>query len=158
MGKLTTCLWFDSEGEDAAQFYTSTFKNSAITDVTRYGEAGPREPGSAMLVRFELDGQPFVALNGGPADFSFNEALSFQIDCADQDEVDYFWQKLTEGGAEGNCGWLTDKYGVSWQVIPSALSDLVGGPDAEGAQRATTAMLQMKKLDVSTLQRAYNGI
>jgi predicted 3-demethylubiquinone-9 3-methyltransferase (glyoxalase superfamily) len=153
MPKLTTCLWFDTEGEDAANFYTSVFPNSRITDVSRYGEAGPREAGSVMTVNFELDGQPFVALNGGP-DFTFNEAISFQIDCTDQDEVDHYWNALGEDGEEGPCGWLKDKFGVSWQVIPAALPRLLGDPDEEKAQRVMAAMLKMKKLEVDELERA----
>jgi predicted 3-demethylubiquinone-9 3-methyltransferase (glyoxalase superfamily) len=153
MPRMTTCLWFDTEGEDAANFYTSVFPNSRITDVSRYGEAGPREAGSVMTVNFELDGQPFVALNGGP-DFTFNEAISFQIDCKDQDEVDHYWQALSEGGEEGPCGWLKDKFGVSWQVIPAALPRLLGDPDEEKAQRVMAAMLKMKKLEVDELERA----
>jgi predicted 3-demethylubiquinone-9 3-methyltransferase (glyoxalase superfamily) len=153
MPRMTTCLWFDTEGEDAANFYTSVFPNSRITDVSRYGEAGPREAGSVMTVNFELDGQPFVALNGGP-DFTFNEAISFQIDCKGQDEVDHYWQALSEGGEEGPCGWLKDKFGVSWQVIPAALPRLLGDPDEEKAQRVMAAMLKMKKLEVDELERA----
>ncbi len=156
MTKITTCLWFDTEGEEAATFYTSIFDNSKILNVSRYGDAGPRPAGSVMTVEFELAGQPFVALNGGP-DFTFNEAVSFQVDCRSQDEVDTFWSRLGDGGEEGPCGWLKDRYGVSWQVIPSVLGELIGGPDPEKGQRAMTAMLGMKKINIEELQRAYDG-
>jgi len=151
--KTRPCLWFDTQGEEAAEFYTKVFPNSRIVDVTRYGSAGPGPEGSAMTVDFELDGAPFVALNGGPH-FSFDEAISFQIDCADQDEVDHYWDRLSEGGEESQCGWLKDRFGLSWQVIPSALPQLLGDPDPERAQRAMTAMLQMRKLDIAELRRA----
>ncbi|MEJ7726568.1 MAG: VOC family protein [Actinomycetes bacterium] len=156
MPKTTPCLWFDTQGEDAANFYTSVFPNSRVTDVTRYGEAGPRPAGLALTVAFELDGQAYTALNGGP-DFTFSEAISFQIDCRDQDEVDHYWTKLSEGGEEGPCGWLKDKFGLSWQVIPRALPELLGDPDQEKAQRVMAAMMGMKKIDVAGLQRAYDG-
>ena len=153
MQKITPCLWFDTEGEEAAQFYTSVFPNSRIVEVTRYGSAGPRAEGTVMTVAFELDGQSFVALNGGP-DFTFNEAISFQVSCRDQDEVDAYWSKLAEGGEEGPCGWLKDRYGVSWQIIPTALPDLLGDPDPERSQRVMAAMLKMKKIEVDELERA----
>jgi len=156
MPKTTPCLWFDTQGEDAAKFYTSVFPNSRVTDVTRYGEAGPRPAGMALTVEFELDGQAYTALNGGP-EFTFSEAISFQIDCKDQDEVDYYWTKLSEGGEEGPCGWLKDKFGLSWQVVPRALPELLGDPDQEKAQRVMAAMMGMKKIDVAGLQRAYDG-
>ncbi len=156
MPKTTPCLWFDTQGEDAAKFYTTVFPNSRITDMTRYGEAGPRPAGLALTVAFELDGQAYTALNGGP-DFTFSEAISFQIDCRDQDEVDHYWTKLSEGGEEGPCGWLKDKFGLSWQVIPRALPELLGDPDQEKAQRVMAAMMGMKKIDVAGLQRAYDG-
>jgi len=156
MPKTTPCLWFDTQGEDAANFYTSVFPNSRVTDVTRYGEAGPRPAGMAMTVAFELDGQAYTALNGGP-EFTFSEAISFQIDCKDQDEVDHYWTKLSEGGEEGPCGWLKDKFGLSWQVVPRALPELLGDPDQEKAQRVMAAMMGMKKIDVAGLQRAYDG-
>jgi predicted 3-demethylubiquinone-9 3-methyltransferase (glyoxalase superfamily) len=124
MTRITPCLWFDTEGEEAAAFYVSLFKNSRITDVARYGESGPRPAGTVMVVSFELDGQPFTALNGGP-EFTFDEAISFQIDCSSQDEVDHYWEGLTTGGEEGPCGWLKDRYGVSWQVVPSELITLL---------------------------------
>jgi len=156
MPKTTPCLWFDTQGEDAAKFYTSVFPNSRVTAVTRYGEAGPRPAGMALTVEFELDGQAYTALNGGP-EFTFSEALSFQIDCKDQDEVDHYWTKLSEGGEEGPCGWLKDKFGLSWQVVPRALPELLGDPDQEKAQRVMAAMMGMKKIDVAGLQRAYDG-
>jgi len=153
MHKITPCLWFDTQGEEAATFYTSIFKNSRILGVTRYGEAGPGPQGSVMMVSFELDGQEFTALNGGPH-FTFNEAISFQVSCATQDEVDHFWTKLSEGGEEGPCGWLKDKYGVSWQIIPTVLIDLLKDPDPEKSQRVMRAMLDMRKMDIEALERA----
>jgi len=153
---FTTCLWFDHEGEEAANFYTSVFKDSRMGSVSRYNEAGPRPAGTAITVEFELNGQKFVALNGGP-EFTFTEAISFQIPCADQEEVDYYWNRLSEGGEEGDCGWLKDKYGLSWQVIPTALFELIGDPDPAKAQRATQAMLSMKKLDIAALRAAQAG-
>lgn len=156
MNTLTTCLWFDTKGEEAANFYVSIFKNSKVTDVTRYGEAGPRPAGTVLTVSFELDGQPFVALNGGP-EFTFNEAVSFQIGCESQDEVDYYWNALTDGGEEGPCGWLKDRFGVSWQVVPSAVPRLLGDPDPERAKRATEAMFSMKKIDIAAMQAAADA-
>ncbi|MEK6275681.1 MAG: VOC family protein [Actinomycetota bacterium] len=156
MQKITPCLWFDTEGEDAANFYTSVFPNSRIVDVARYGSAGPRPEGTAMTVSFELDGQEFVALNGGP-DFMFNEAVSFQVSCKDQEEVDAFWSKLSEGGEEGPCGWLKDRFGLSWQIVPTALPKLLSDPDAEKSQRVMEAMLKMKKIDIDELERAAAG-
>lgn len=159
---ITPCLWFDNEAEEAAKFYTAIFKNSKIVNISRYGEEGReihgRPPGSVMAVDFELDGHEFTALNGGPV-FKFNEAVSFQVRCETQEEVDYFWEKLSEGGDEQaqQCGWLKDKYGLSWQVIPVRLFDLVNDPGSENSQRATKAMLQMKKLDIAALERAYSG-
>jgi predicted 3-demethylubiquinone-9 3-methyltransferase (glyoxalase superfamily) len=153
---FTTCLWFDTEAEEAANHYMSIFKNSQLGDVVRYGEAGPRPAGTVMTVDFELNGQRFVALNGGP-EFKFNEAISFQIDCEDQEEVDYYWSRLSEGGEEGPCGWLKDKFGMSWQVIPTVLPKLMNDPDPEKAKRATEAMLGMKKLDIAALQKAHAG-
>lgn len=153
MSKITPCLWFDTRGEEAARFYTSIFKNSKVLDVQHYGSAGPRPVGTVMTVEFELDGQPFLALNGGP-EFTFNEAISFQVYCGDQDEVDYYWTRLAEGGEEGPCGWLKDKFGVSWQVVPTALPELIRNPDPEKAQRAMAAMLQMKKIDIAALEAA----
>lgn len=160
--KITPCLWFDSQAEQAAAFYTSIFKNSKILKTLRYGEAGyeihGRSPGSVMTVTFELDGQTFTALNGGPV-FQFNEAISFQVHCNSQDDIDYYWEKLTEGGDEAaqQCGWLKDKFGVSWQIVPSTLLDMLSDSDYEKAQRATRAMLQMKKFDIQQLKQAYDG-
>jgi predicted 3-demethylubiquinone-9 3-methyltransferase (glyoxalase superfamily) len=151
--KITTCLWFDTQGEEAAEFYCSVIPNSKVLGVERYGEAGPGPAGTAMTVSFELDGRPFVALNGGP-EFTFNEAVSLQISCQDQEEVDYFWNTLVDGGEESMCGWLKDRYGFSWQVVPSALPELLGDPDPDRAQRAMKAMLSMRKIDVGALERA----
>ena len=156
LSKLTTCLWFDTQGEDAANYYTSVFENSRITGIDRYGAAGPGPEGSVMTVSFELEGMPFVALNGGP-EFTFDEAISFQVSCKDQAEVDYFWNALSEGGEEGPCGWLKDRFGLSWQIVPEAFGQLMSDPDPERAQRAMKAMLGMKKLDVAELQRAADG-
>ena len=153
MTRITPCLWFDTDGEEAATFYVSLFKNSRITEVSRYGEAGPRPAGTVMVVSFELDGQPFTALNGGP-EFTFSEAISFQIDCQSQEEVDYYWDGLTAGGEEGPCGWLKDRYGVSWQVVPSALITLLQDPDPGRSQRAMAAMMTMKKIDIAALHAA----
>jgi predicted 3-demethylubiquinone-9 3-methyltransferase (glyoxalase superfamily) len=156
VSKIRPCLWFDDRGEEAANFYTSVFPNSRITEVTRYGSAGPRPEGMVMTVAFELDGQPFLALNGGP-DFTFDEAISFEVPCETQEEVDRYWATLSEGGEEGPCGWLKDRFGLSWQIVPTVLNDLVADPDPERAQRAIKAMLGMKKLDVAELQRAADG-
>jgi predicted 3-demethylubiquinone-9 3-methyltransferase (glyoxalase superfamily) len=153
MSKITPCLWFDTEGEEAANFYTSVFPNSRILDVSRYGPETPRPEGTVMTVTFELDGQKFVALNGGP-EFQFNEAISFQVSCEDQDEVDRYWDILTEGGEPGPCGWLKDRYGVSWQIIPTALPRLLGDPDREKANRVMQAMLSMGKIEIEGLERA----
>lgn len=160
--KITPCLWFDHQAEDAAGFYTSIFKNSRIGNISRYGEAGyevhGRPTGTVMAVAFELEGQAFSALNGGPA-FKFNEAISFQINCASQEEVDYYWEKLSEGGDEAaqQCGWLKDKYGVSWQVVPIVLIDMLNGPESARSQRVMEAMLQMKKVEIDKLEHAYAG-
>jgi predicted 3-demethylubiquinone-9 3-methyltransferase (glyoxalase superfamily) len=153
MTKLTPCLWFDTEGEAAATFYTSVFPNSRIVDIARYGSAGPRPEGTVMTVSFELDGQPFLALNGGP-EFTFSEAISFQVDCKNQEEVDSFWNQLSAGGEEGPCGWLKDKFGLSWQIVPARLPELLGDPDRAKSQRVMQAMLQMKKIDIDALERA----
>jgi predicted 3-demethylubiquinone-9 3-methyltransferase (glyoxalase superfamily) len=153
MQKITPCLWFDTEAEEAASFYTSVFPSSRIVDVARYGAAGPRPEGMVMTVNFELDGQQFVALNGGP-EFTFTEAISFQVSCKTQEEVDAFWSKLSEGGEEGPCGWLKDRYGVSWQIIPTVLPELLGDPDREKSQRVMRAMLEMKKIEIDALERA----
>jgi predicted 3-demethylubiquinone-9 3-methyltransferase (glyoxalase superfamily) len=153
MRKLTPCLWFDTEGEDAATFYTSFFPNSRILEVAHYGSAGPRAEGTVMTVSFELDGQEFIALNGGP-DFTFNEAISFEVSCESQEEVDRFWSTLSEGGEEGPCGWLKDKFGVSWQIVPTRLVELLTDPDREKAQRVMAAMLKMRKIEIDELERA----
>ncbi|WP_405684630.1 VOC family protein [Streptomyces sp. NBC_00057] len=152
---FTTCLWFDGQAEEAAEYYLSVFKNSRLGRIGRYTEAGPGPAGSAMAVEFEINGQKFVGLNGGPQ-FTFNESISFQIHCSDQDEVDYYWSSLTDGGEEGPCGWLKDRYGVSWQVVPEALIDLIGDQDAEKAARTTAAMMAMKKLDIAELQKVHD--
>jgi predicted 3-demethylubiquinone-9 3-methyltransferase (glyoxalase superfamily) len=160
--KVTPCLWFDHQAEEAAAFYISIFKNSKIGNVARYTEAGQeihgRPPGSAMTVGFQLDGQEFLALNGGPV-FKFNEAISLVVHCDSQEEVDYYWENLTRDGdpEAQQCGWLKDRYGVSWQVVPTALGELLNGPLAGGPQRATEAMLKMKKLDIGQLRLAYEG-
>ncbi len=160
--RITPCLWFDDQGEEAAQFYTSIFKNSKIVTVARYGEVGKeshgRPPGSVMTVAFELDGQAFLALNGGPV-FKFNEAISLTVNCETQEEVDYYWEKLSAGGDEKAqmCGWLKDKYGLSWQVVPTVLPKLMSDPDTEKSGRAMAAMLKMKKIDIGELERAVAG-
>ena len=160
--RITPCLWFDSEAEEAANFYVGIFKNSKITQISRYGEAGKeqhrRPASSVMTVAFELDGQSFTALNGGPV-FKFNEAVSLQVNCETQEEVDFYWEALGAGGdpKARQCGWLKDKFGLSWQVVPGALVELITGPDKAGAQRAMTAMMGMKKLDIAELKRAYAG-
>ena len=155
--KITTFLWFDTEAEEAAEFYCSLFADSRITEVQRYGEAGPRPAGTAMTVSFELDGRPFVGLNGGP-EFRFNEAVSLQIACEDQDEVDRYWKAFVDGGGEeSQCGWCKDRFGFSWQVVPRALGELLGDPDPERSQRAMQAMLGMRKLDVAALRAAADG-
>ena len=160
--RISPCLWFADEAEEAARFYTGIFKNSRITAITRYGSAGfethHRPAGSVMTVAFELDGQPFTALNAGPV-FTFNEAISFEVNCATQDEIDYYWDKLSAGGDPGAqmCGWLKDRYGVSWQVVPTIMNELFKDDKSAGAQRAMEALLRMKKLDIGELRRAYAG-
>jgi predicted 3-demethylubiquinone-9 3-methyltransferase (glyoxalase superfamily) len=160
--RITPCLWFDDQAEEAAKFYTGIFKNSRITNISRYGEAGHeihgKAAGTVLTVAFELDGQAFTALNGGPQ-FKFTEAVSFQVNCDTQEEVDYYWNKLSAGGDEQaqQCGWLKDKYGASWQVVPAVLIDLLNDPDPEKSQRAMTAMLQMKKIDIDKIKRAVAG-
>jgi predicted 3-demethylubiquinone-9 3-methyltransferase (glyoxalase superfamily) len=156
MPKITPCLWFDTQGEEAARFYTSIFPNSRIVDVAHYGEAGPREAGSVMVVRFELDGQELVALNGGP-EFTFDEAISFQIDCADQEEVDRYSEALTDGGEQGPCGWVKDRFGLSWQVVPTRMIELLSDPDEARAQRAMAAMLEMRKIDIAAVEAAADA-
>ena len=153
MQKITPCLWFDTQGEDAATFYTSIFPNSKIVEVARYGSAGPRTEGTVMTVAFELDGHQFIALNGGP-DFKFNEAISLTVDCENQEEVDRYWDALTDGGEPGPCGWLKDRYGVSWQIVPRILNELIADPDREKSQRVMSAMLQMGKIEIADLERA----
>ncbi len=155
--KITPNLWFDTEAEEAAAFYTSVFKNSRIVKVTHYTEAGPREAGMVMTVEWELDGQRFVGINGGPQ-FKFDEAVSFQINCETEDDVDYYWERLSEGGEEGPCGWLKDRYGLSWQVTPAGIDELFADPDPERARRAMEAMLKMRKLDMAELRRAADGV
>jgi predicted 3-demethylubiquinone-9 3-methyltransferase (glyoxalase superfamily) len=155
--KIIPNLWFDTEAEEAAKFYISVFDNSRIVNVTRYTEAGPRTAGMVMTVQFELDGQRFVGINGGP-EFTFDEAVSFQINCQTQDEVDYYWQRLSEGGQEGPCGWLKDRYGLSWQVVPTVLDELLADPDPERNRRAMQAMLGMGKLDIAALRNAADGV
>jgi predicted 3-demethylubiquinone-9 3-methyltransferase (glyoxalase superfamily) len=155
--KIVPNLWFDTEAEVAAEFYCSIFEDSRIVGKTHYPEGAPREAGMVMTVEFELDGQRFVGINGGP-DFEFDEAVSFEIKCADQDEVDYFWEKLTDGGTESQCGWLKDRYGVSWQVVPDGMEELFSDSDPERAKRAMEAMLKMVKLDVAALRKAADGV
>jgi len=158
--KITPCLWFDSEAEEAAKLYCAIFKNARISAVSRYPEAGQevhhKPAGSVMVVEFEIDGQTFTALNGGP-NFKFNEAISLQVHCETQAEVDYFWSKLTQGGEEGPCGWLKDKYGLSWQVVPAAIPKMMTDPDPAKSARVMDAFMKMKKLDIATLERAYEG-
>ncbi len=156
MPAITPNLWFDTEGEEAANHYVSIFPNSSVDKVTRYGEAGPREAGMVLTVEFTLDGTAFTAINGGP-EFTFDEAVSFLIPCKDQDEVDYYWYRLLEGGQESQCGWLKDKYGLSWQVVPTVLDELISDADQAKAQRAMQAMLGMVKLDIAELRRAFDG-
>ncbi|MGP7999634.1 MAG: VOC family protein [Streptosporangiaceae bacterium] len=153
---MTTCLWFDTEGEQAAHFYLSIFKDSRLGRIGRYTEAGPGAAGSVMTVEFELNGQKFLALNGGPGP-KFSQAVSLMIICADQDEVDYYWDRLSDGGQEVACGWVTDQYGLSWQVVPAVLTDLITDPDPATVQRVMEAMFTMKKLDIAALQRAHGG-
>jgi predicted 3-demethylubiquinone-9 3-methyltransferase (glyoxalase superfamily) len=155
--KITPNLWFDTEAEEAANFYVSVFDDGRILHVARYTDAGPRPAGTVMTVEFELNGQRFVGINGGPQ-FKFDEAVSFQINCADQEEVDYYWDKLTEGGQESQCGWLKDKYGLSWQVVPAGMEEVFANPDPGAAQRAMEAMFTMKKLDIAALRAAAEGV
>jgi predicted 3-demethylubiquinone-9 3-methyltransferase (glyoxalase superfamily) len=153
MPRITTSLWFDTQSEEAAEFYCSIFPNSKVKNITHYGEAGPREAGMVLTVEFELDGQTFMAINGGPQ-FTFDEAISLFINCADQKEIDYYWAKLGAGGEEGQCGWLKDKYGLSWQVAPADMDAWLGDPKDERGQRAMKAMLGMKKIDIAALHAA----
>jgi predicted 3-demethylubiquinone-9 3-methyltransferase (glyoxalase superfamily) len=158
--KISPCLWFDTQAEDAAIFYTSVFKNSAITQISRYGKAGQevhgKEPGSVMVVAFEIEGLAFTALNGGPQ-FKFDEAVSFQVMCETQDEIDYFWSELATGGQEGQCGWLKDKFGLSWQVVPAELPQMLTGAEGASLDRMMSAIMSMKKFDLETLRRARAG-
>ena len=157
MQKIVTFLWFDEKAEEAVNFYTSLFKDSKIVKTMRYGEAGPGPAGSVITVDFQLNGQDFVALNGGPQ-FKFTEAISLLVNCEDQEEVDDLWQKLTaDGGEESQCGWLKDKYGLSWQIVPTILSEMLSDPDPAKSGRAMRAMLQMQKIDIPTLKRAYEA-
>lgn len=155
--KIIPNLWFDTEAEQAAAFYVSIFKNSRIVNVLHYTEAGPRPAGEVMTVEFELDGQLFVGINGGP-EFTFDEAVSFQINCDTQDEIDYFWERLSDGGSEGPCGWLKDKFGLSWQVVPTGMDEMFKDPDPQRAARAMQAMLGMGKLDIAALRSAADGV
>lgn len=157
MTKITPFLWFDDQAEEAANFYLTVFPNSSIEQITRYGEAGPGPAGSVMTVRLNLDGNEFIALNGGPDHYGFDESVSFVVNCKTQEEVDRYWDALTDGGQEIACGWLKDRYGLRWQIVPEGLVDLLGDPDPERAQRATKAMLQMKKLDLDAMREAADG-
>jgi len=154
MGRITPFLWFDTQAEEAAEFYTSIFEPARIVNVARFGDAGAGPVGSVMTVSFELDGETFVALNGGAQGFHFNESVSFVVNCTTQAEVDYFWGRLTEGGEEGPCGWLKDKFGLSWQIVPGRLIELISDPDPVRSQNAMRAMLQMKKIDIAAIERA----
>ncbi|TMM05289.1 MAG: VOC family protein [Actinobacteria bacterium] len=155
--KITPNLWFDTEAAEAAEFYISVFKNSRVVNVARYTEAGPRPAGTVMTVEFELDGQRFIGINGGP-EFTFSEAVSFMISCETQEEIDYYWDQLTEGGEEGPCGWLKDKFGLSWQVVPTGMDEIFADPDPTRAERAMRAMFGMRKLDIATLRSAADGV
>jgi predicted 3-demethylubiquinone-9 3-methyltransferase (glyoxalase superfamily) len=155
--RIVTNLWFDTEAEEAAEFYCSVFPNSRIVAVNHYNEAGPREAGMVMTVEFELDGQRLIGINGGP-EFTFSEAISLLINCDGQEEIDHYWERLSEGGEQGPCGWLKDRYGLSWQVVPDGMDDMFADPDPERAQRAMAAMLQMRKIDVAALERAADGV
>jgi predicted 3-demethylubiquinone-9 3-methyltransferase (glyoxalase superfamily) len=156
MPRIVPSLWFDTQALEAAEHYVSIFPNSKITDVAHYGEAGPREAGMVLSVRFELDGKPFDAINGGP-EFTFDEAVSFAVDCADQAEVDHYWDRLVDGGEESRCGWLKDRFGLSWQIVPTELVGILQDPEPERAQRAMKAMLGMAKLDLAALRAAADG-
>ena len=156
MQKITPFLWFDNQAEDAVNFYTSIFKNSKTGNVSLYGEAGPGKPGSVMVATFELEGQKFTAINAGPQ-FKFTEAISFVVDCKSQEEVDYFWDKLSAGGSESKCGWLKDKFGLSWQIVPDMLGRLMSDPDPEKSKRVMMAMLSMRKIIIADLEKAHAG-
>ena len=155
--RIVPNLWFDTQAEEAAEFYVSVFPSGRIVDVARYTDAGPGPVGEVMTVEFELDGQRFVGINGGP-DFKFNEAVSFEIKCETQEEIDYFWERLSDGGSEGPCGWLKDRYGLFWQVVPTGMEELFADPDPKRAERAMQAMLGMGKLDIAALQNAADGV
>jgi predicted 3-demethylubiquinone-9 3-methyltransferase (glyoxalase superfamily) len=155
--RITPSLWFDTEAEDAANYYVSVFENSRIVAVAHYTDAGPRPAGTVMTVEFELDGQRFVGINGGPQ-FTFDEAVSFQINCETQDEIDYYWERLSDGGSEGPCGWLKDRFGLSWQVVPTGMDELFADPDQARATRAMEALLGMGKLDIAALRSAADGV
>lgn len=157
MPKITPFLWFDDQAQEAAELYVSVFPNSRIVEVTRYGEAGPRPPGTVMTVRFSLDGTELVALNGGPAHYGFDESISFVINCADEREVDHYWSALGEGGAEIACGWLRDRYGLRWQIVPEGVLELLSDPDPSRAHRARQAMMAMKKLDLRAMRQAADA-
>ena len=157
MPRITPNLWFDTDGQEAAEFYVSVFPNSFVSNITHYGEAGPRPAGTVLTVNFVLDGQEYTAINGGPQ-FTFDEAISLLINCADQEEVDHYWTKLSEGGEEGPCGWLKDRYGLSWQVCPVAMGELLNDPDPGRTERAMRAMLAMKKIDVAALYAAADQV
>jgi predicted 3-demethylubiquinone-9 3-methyltransferase (glyoxalase superfamily) len=154
--RIMPCLWFDTQAEEAANFYTSVFPNSRIVQLAHYGEGGPREAGTVMTVQYELNGNPFLALNGGPQ-FKFDEAISFTVTCEDQAEIDQYWENLCEGGRESQCGWLEDRFGVSWQIVPKGMAEIFGGADPDGARRAMQAMLGMRKLDIQALRDAAEG-
>jgi predicted 3-demethylubiquinone-9 3-methyltransferase (glyoxalase superfamily) len=156
MQKITPFLWFDNKAEEAANFYVSIFKNSKILNVARYGDAGPGPKGTVLTIDFEIEGQKFIALNGGPQ-FKFSEAVSFVVNCETQEEIDYFWEKLSAGGEKLDCGWVKDKYGLSWQVVPTILGELMGGNEPERSNRVMQAILQMQKLEIEPLKRAYEG-
>ena len=156
MPRIVPNLWFDTNAEEAAEFYVSVFPSSRINDVIRYTEAGPGEPGTVLTIDFELDGQPFTGINGGPM-FTFDEAVSFLIEVEDQTELDYYWDTLSAGGKEGECGWLTDRFGLSWQVVPARLMELLSDPDEARAQRAMAAMLEMRKIDIAAVEAAASG-
>jgi len=152
--RITPMLWFDNQAEEAAKFYTSIFRNSKIKDISRYGDIGPGPKGTVMVVSFEIDGQPFTALNGGPQ-FKFTEAVSFVVNCEGQEEVDYYWDRLVEGGAPQQCGWLKDRFGLSWQVVPTAAIEMLSDPDPVMSQRVMQAVMKMAKLDIGQLRKAY---
>ena len=156
MQKITPFLWYDNNAEEAVSLYISVFKNSKITGITRYGDAGPGPKGSVITIAFQLEGQDFIALNGGPM-FKFTEAISLSVDCKTQQEVDELWEKLSAGGQPGQCGWLKDKFGLSWQIVPSALVEMLQDPDAEKSNRVMQAMMQMRKIDIARLRRAYEN-